>query len=160
MKLLGTARATLLLVFATLALICLGSCASSPKVHGLQIRMSASADANPDLENRASPLILHILELTAIDEFNRADYFSLTKNDASALGVDVLNKTEVILTPGAQKVVDLELGETISYLGFVAGYRDIDNSLWRLTQEVRPGKTDWIAVNLGKSQISIVEVND
>jgi type VI secretion system protein VasD len=140
--------------------VSLACCGGAPKKHGLEIRLTATADVNPDSESRPSPVILHVLELTSIDEFNRADYLALTEDDASALGGDVLNKTEIILTPGAFKEIALELDEQIAYLGFVAGYRDIDNSRWRVAQEIIPGKTDWIAVNIGKQQISIVEVND
>jgi type VI secretion system protein VasD len=137
------------------------SCGSAPpKKHGLEIRMSASADVNPDSQARPSPVILHVLELTSIEEFNQADFFALTQDDASALGGDVLNKTEINLTPGASRKMALELDDQIAYLGFVAAYRDIDNSRWRVTQEVIPGKTDWIAVSIGKQQISIEEVND
>jgi type VI secretion system protein VasD len=146
-------------VIAALA-ISLASCGGAPKKHGLDIRISATADVNPDSETRPSPVILHVLELTSIDQFNRADYFALTEDDASALGGDVLNKTEIILTPGDFKEIALELDEQIAYLGFVAGYRDIDNSRWRVAQEIIPGKTDWIAVIIGKQQISIEEVND
>ena len=137
------------------------SCGSAPpKKHGLEIRLSATADVNPDSQMRPSPVILHVLELTSIDEFNRADYSALTTDDASALGGDVLNKTEVTLKPGDSRTMPLQLGDQIAYLGFVAAYRDIDNARWRVAQEVVPGKTDWIAVTVGKQQISIEEVND
>lgn len=153
-------RLTGLIAVGLLAAV-LTACGSAPtKTHDLQIRVSATTDVNPDVESRPSPVILHVLELTAIDGFNSADYYSLTKDDASALGGDVLNKTEIILTPGASKEISLELNQQTAYLGFVAGYRDIDNARWRLSQEVVPGKTDWISVSLGKQQISITEVND
>ena len=154
----GFLHALAIVLTATL----LASCGSAPttKVHMLEIRMAASTEVNPDLEGRASPIILHILELTGIDQFSRADYFSLTRDDAASLGGDVLNKTEVILTPGSSKETELELNIQTAYLGFVAGYRDIDRSQWRVSQAVVPGKTDWISVNLEKSQITIIEVND
>lgn len=150
-------RALLLLILALLV-VGLTACGGAPKKESLEVRIAASADLNPDVDARPSPIILHILELTAIDEFNRADYFALTQDDASALGGDVLNKTEIILTPGATRTATLVLDNAVGYLGLVAGYRDIDSSLWRISQEVRPGKTDWIAVDLGKNQISIGEV--
>lgn len=138
----------------------LASCGGAPKKHSLNIRISASSDVNPDLNARPSPIILHVLELSAIDEFNRADFFALTQNDAAALGGDVLNKTEIILTPGSARETMLELDQQAVYLGFVAGYRDIDNSRWRVSQAVVPGKTDWISVQITKQQIEIIEVND
>ncbi|MEE4217171.1 MAG: type VI secretion system lipoprotein TssJ [Xanthomonadales bacterium] len=146
----------------SLMAMALASCGGTPvsEVHSLKIKMAAAADVNPDMESRPSPIILHILELSSIDQFNRADYFSLTRDDAASLGGDVLNKTEIILTPGASKQTELELNVQTSFLGFVAGYRDIDRSQWRVTQEVAPGKTDWVSVNLEKQKITIIEVND
>lgn len=151
-----------LFLFIILSLLVFGlaSCGGAPKKHSLNIRISASTDVNPDLEARPSPIILHVLELSAVDEFNRADFFALTQNDAAALGGDVLNKTEIILTPGSSKETVLELDQQAVYLGFVAGYRDIDNARWRMSQAVVPGKTDWISINIARQQIEIIEVND
>lgn len=138
----------------------LAACGGAPKKHSLTIRISATTDVNPDLDTRPSPVILHVLELTSIDGFNRADFFALTQNDAAALGGDVLNKTEIILTPGSSHETNLELDQQAVYLGFVAGYRDIDNARWRVSQAVVPGKTDWISISIAKQQIEIIEVND
>jgi type VI secretion system protein VasD len=151
-----------LLLFIILSLLVFGlaSCGGAPKKHSLNIRISATTDVNPDVDTRPSPVILHVLELSAIDEFNRADFFALTQNDASALGGDVLNKTEIILTPGSSKETMLELDQQAVYIGFVAGYRDIDNARWRVSLAVVPGKTDWIGIKIAKQQIEILEVND
>lgn len=130
------------------------------EVHTLEVRASAAADVNPDLDGRPSPIILHILELTGVDQFNRADYFALTRDDAASLGGDVLSKTEVILTPGSSKTTALELDIHTSYLGLVAGYRDLDHSMWREAQPVVVGKTDWISLTLEKARITIDEVNN
>lgn len=153
------ARLAIIAVLAC-SLLCLAACGGAPKKHGLEVRISASADVNPDLESRASPVILHVLELTATDEFNRADYFSLTQEGTPALGAAVVQSTEIILTPGAEKALNLELDEKVAYLGFVAGYRDIDNSRWRITEPVRPGKTSRVTVNLGRDQVTVVDVKD
>lgn len=147
-------------IIFSILVIGLVSCGGAPKKHGFEIRIFATSDVNPDLQARPSPIILHVLELTAIDEFNRADFFGLTQNDAAALGGDVLNKTELILTPGSSKQTTLELDQQAAYVGFVAGYRDIDNARWRVSQEILPGKSDWIAIEIGNKRISIVEVND
>jgi type VI secretion system protein VasD len=126
-----------------------------PKPHKLNIDVSASSDVNPDIDGRPSPVILHVLELSAIDEFNKADFFALTANDASALGGDVQNKTEVILTPGSSKSMVLELRPETTNIGFVAGYRDIDNARWRVSREVSKAETSQMTVVIGNQQISI-----
>ena len=153
-----TIRSLLVLIISAALVSCGGP--QVTEIHSLQIRMNAAAEVNPDLDGRPSPIILHILELTGIDQFNRADYFALTRDDAASLGGDVLHKTEVILTPGASKQTELELNVRTSYLGFVAGYRDIDHAQWRVSQPVVPGKTDWISLELEKQKITIIEVND
>lgn len=153
------ARPALIAVLAC-SVLCLAACGGAPKKHALEVRITANADVNPDLESRASPVIVHVLELTATDEFNRADYFSLTQDGSSALGAALVQSTELILTPGSEKTLNLELDEKVAYLGFVAGYRDIDNSRWRITEQVRPGKTSRITVNLGKDQVTVVDVKD
>jgi type VI secretion system protein VasD len=143
----------------SLLLIGLTSCASAPKKQYLGYRVSATADVNPDLENRPSPIMLHVLELTDIDAFNRVDFFALTQNDVTALGSALLSKTEIILTPGSSKENTLELNPQTSYLGFVAGYRDMDNSQWRVSQQIIPGTTERISIQLDKNRISIAEIN-
>lgn len=148
--------------FALLAIcIVLSSCGSAPpKPERLEIRIATSTDLNPDIEGRPSPAVLHILQLTDVDEFNRADYFALTRGDAATLGGDVLSKTEIVLTPGVSTETRMELHPQAAHLGFVAGFRDIDNARWRLAQAVVPGKTDWISVSLDRLIISIIEVHD
>jgi type VI secretion system protein VasD len=149
-------------IFLFTLIILLASCAAAPPppptVHPLEINLAATADVNPDIDNRPSPVIVHLLQLSAIDEFNRADYFALTSNDASALGGDVMDKTEIILTPGASKQVNLEVDQKVAYIGLVAGYRDIDNARWRVSQEIDPGRNASMSVTIGNQQISIDEV--
>ena len=147
-------------VSMVLITVLLTACGSAPKKETLEIRITATSDVNPDLNNRPSPVILHILELTAIDAFNRATFFELTENDAAALGGDVLNKKEIILTPGGSSETVLDLDSQTGFLGFVAAFRDIDNSRWRVSREVFPGKTDFVVIDIGKQQVTINEVND
>lgn len=142
-----------------MAAFLLASCGGAPpKARSLEVRVTAAADVNPDLQSRPSPVILHMLELSAIDEFNRASFFELTENDTAALGGDVLNRTEIILTPGSSRQTVLELDDRVAYLGFVVAYRDIDNARWRATQAVVPGATESILVDVGRQRISVSEV--
>ena len=147
-------RFFLLSVLVIFAVACAGP-AAIPKPPKLQINITASNDVNPDIDKRPSPVILHVLELSAVDEFNKADFFALTANDATALGGDVLNKTEIILTPGSSKSMTLDLKPDTTNIGFVAGYRDIDNARWRVSQEVSRAETSQMSVEIGNQRISI-----
>jgi type VI secretion system protein VasD len=152
------------LILTPLLVMGLTACGSAPEKKAepvapppviLTLEISASADVNPDLEARPSPLILNMLELKAVDEFNRADYLTLTQVEDFGLGGDVLSKTEITLTPGSSSETKLELNPNTTYLGFVAGYRDIDNSRWRASQMLVPGQSGRISVTLDRQQILV-----
>jgi len=134
------------------------ACASAPpppKPHKLNIDISATSDVNPDIDGRPSPVILHVLELSATDEFDKDDFFTLTASDPSTLGAGILDKTELILTPGSSKSMVLELKPETTSIGFVAGYRDIDNARWRVSQAVSKEEISQMKVVIGNKQISI-----
>lgn len=151
-------------VFAILGIVLsaaiLAACGAAPKERSMTMQITASSDVNPDLQSRPSPVVLHVLELSSIDEFNRASFFELTENATAVLGGDMLNKTEIILTPGGSRSSTLDLGESVAYIGLVAGYRDIDNARWRLSHQLVPGRTGSIVVHIGKQHVSITDSDD
>ena len=151
---------TLILIVASAALLALlAACKGAPpKKPGLELRITTTADLNPDIDSRPSPIVLHILQLTDTVAFDGASYVELTRDNASALGSDALSKTEVNLVPGDFREVDLILHDQTAHLGFVAGYRNAE-AKWRISEPVRPGKTDWIAIRLDSTAVSITEVN-
>jgi len=155
-----TLKLVVAIVLGSAILMTAASCKSMPKKSSLELRITTSSDVNPDIESRPSPIVLHVIQLTDEVSFDQANYFELTRDDATALGSDAISKTEIVLTPGDARSLPIELSPLTAYLGVVAGYRDIDNSVWRISQPIRPGKTDWIAVNLARQSITILEVND
>lgn len=148
-----------LLVFAMMAL--LGACAAppppEPEILGLEIL--AAEDVNPDREGRPSPVILHIMELSSTEQFATLDYMSLTTPSGSALGEALLSKNQMVLQPGQNKQLPLELDPLTTALGLVAGYRDIDNAVWRTSVVITQGSTKGISVTLGQQQI-VTEVSN
>jgi type VI secretion system protein VasD len=148
------------LVVASVLTHGLVSCGSTPPTPQQSqqtpvLSISATSDVNPDTEGRPSPIVLQVLELSTDVEFDRADYFSLTNEAQSGLGGTVLRSMEFVLTPGSTKTSPLELNERTTHLGFVAGYRDIDHSRWRLSLPVVTGETQSISISLNKQNISI-----
>jgi type VI secretion system protein VasD len=99
----------------------------------MTVSVEAAATANPDSQGRPSPVILHVLELKSTDQFNRLDYFSLTNNVQGTLGGDLVNQSQVVMTPGSNRMINMELNPQSTAVGFIAGYRDMDNAVWRQT---------------------------
>ena len=134
-------------------MVFLSSCGGAPKRENVALQISATADVNPDLQGRPSPIILHVLELNSEEQFNRLDYMSLTQSSGAALGPDLLGKTRLTLSPGDSRQLPLELNPQTTFVGLVAGYRDIDNASWRTSIPITQGDTKGIFVTLEHQSI-------
>ena len=131
----------------------LGACAGAPKREALGMQVTATADVNPDMQGRPSPVILHIMELNSTEQFNRLDYMGLTQPSGSALGSELLSKNRLVLQPGESKELPMELNPMTTAIGLVAGYRDIDNATWRKVVPITQGDTKGISITLEQTQI-------
>jgi type VI secretion system protein VasD len=140
-------------VIALALLALLSACAGAPKKETLTLAISATEDVNPDLQGRASPIVLHILTLKSAEQFNALDYQSLASASSGALGADQLARDQVVLSPGSSRSMELELDAGTQAIGLVAGYRDLNNSSWRQAVTISPGSTKSITVNLTKSML-------
>ena len=118
------------------------------------MQVNATADVNPDMQGRPSPVILHIMELNSTEQFNRLDYMSLTQPSGAALGAELLGKNQMVLQPGETKALPMELNPLTTAVGLVAGYRDIDNAAWRKVIPITQGSTKGIAITLEQTQIT------
>ena len=150
-----TVLKSLSVTLLSLALLGLFSaCAGGPpKREALDMQINATADVNPDLQGRPSPVILHIMELNSTEQFNRLDYMSLTQPSGAALGAELLGKNQVVMQPGETKALPMELNPMTSSIGLIAGYRAIDNATWRKLIPITQGSTKGIAITLEQTQI-------
>lgn len=147
-----------LLTVAMLGL--LSACAGGPpKRKALDMQITTTADVNPDMQGRPSPIILHIMELNSTEQFNRLDYMGLTQPSGAALGAEMLGKNQVVLQPGESRTLPMELNPLTTAIGLVAGYRDIDNAAWRKSIPITQGKTKGISITLEQTQI-VTTVSD
>lgn len=135
-------------VLMVTTMVFLSGCGGAPKRENVGLQINATADVNPDLQGRPSPIILHVLELSSEEQFNRLDYVSLTQSSGAALGPDLLGKTRLVLSPGGNSQLPLELNPQTTFIGLVAGYRDIDNAAWRTSVAISQGDTKGIIITL------------
>jgi type VI secretion system protein VasD len=152
-------QSTVITLLAVAIMVLLSACAGAPKREKLDIQLSATADVNPDMQGRPSPIILHILELSSTEQFDGLDYMSLTQPSGAALGVNLLSKNQVVLQPGANQALPMELNPMTTAIGFIAGYRDIDNAAWRTSVPVTQGDTKGISITLEQQRI-VTSVSD
>jgi type VI secretion system protein VasD len=147
-------RLLIISILMVTTMILFSGCGGAPKREEVGLQISATADVNPDLQGRPSPIILHVLELNSEEQFNRLDYVSLTQSSGAALGPDLLGKTRLILSPGDSRQLPLELNPQTTFIGLVAGYRDIDNAAWRTSIPIAQGDTKGISITLEHQSIT------
>jgi len=132
----------------------LAACGSAPPPPPpptiVALTVSASADVNPSAEGQPAPVTIRIYQLAATGAFEKADYFQLHDQEAAQLGTDLLARDEVILTPGTNKTMTIEVKPGTKFLGAVAAYRDIDRAAWRADLGVPANQTTKVAVAAGK----------
>jgi len=157
----GTVYRSVIVSLLTIAMLgLLSACAGGPPPReALDMQVNATADVNPDMQGRPSPVILHILELGSTEQFNRLDYMGLTQPSGAGLGGDLLGKNQMVLQPGESKALPMELNPLTTAIGLVAGYRDIDNAVWRKVIPVKQGSTKGISITLEQTQI-VTTVSD
>ncbi|MFJ7316395.1 type VI secretion system lipoprotein TssJ [Pseudomonas sp. NPDC098747] len=121
---------------ALTALALLAGCASlSPfsTLTKLDLKLTASAQVNPDLHGRASPIVVRLFELKHSAAFENTDFFSLYHRANESLTPDLVLGEELELQPGQSVDLKLKVAEDSRYVGVIAAYRDLPKSTWRYT---------------------------
>jgi type VI secretion system protein VasD len=95
------------------------------------VTIRTTADTNPDDNGRPSPVVVRLYQLRADGAFRDADFGALSRQDQTALGQDLLRRTDYTLTPGSRRQVEFELPEQAGALCAVAEFQRLDQAVWR-----------------------------
>jgi type VI secretion system protein VasD len=138
------------------AILGLGGCAAITPSHVLNAKVAASHDVNPNLYGRPSPVVVVFYQLKNVDAFNGADFDTLYQNPQQALGGDFVSQKQVEVAPGKATVIDWKLDPTTKYLGVVAAYSQLNNTVWRqYVQFQSTWAEESLVINVNRSKISI-----
>lgn len=140
-------------LFITLCGLILTACSSTPDPTLLDLTLTASADLNPDLTNRPSPMVIKLVELKSHTAFENADYFALSANTKSALGPDYIAEEVMPVRPGEIKKFKLRLHPESRFIGVLAEYRALDKAVWRYV--IQPQKEDFSDIRLALTKEAI-----
>ncbi|WP_028773291.1 type VI secretion system lipoprotein TssJ [Shewanella sp. Scap07] len=118
---------------------------------------NASADINPDINGRPSPVVVKLFELSSRTIFDTQDFFTLYESAEQILGPDLIKKDELEMQPTQQLEYPMTLNTNTRYIGVVVAYRDIDASRWRSVVEVDPTGYDNVNINIEKIAVYSTE---
>jgi type VI secretion system protein VasD len=106
----------------------------------------ASAQVNPSVSRRPSPLLVRVYELKSVAAFNAADFMALYQGDQAALGADLLAREEIMLQPGESRPLQRTLAPETRFIGVVAAYRNLERAVWRASVAVKPAAKQTLTI--------------
>lgn len=143
-------------VAALVAAAALSACSSGPpKPAQINGKIVASAQLNPSVSKRPSPLLVRIYELKSAAVFNDAAFMSLYQKDQTELGADFIAKDEIVLAPGETKPYTKVLSPDTRFVGVVAAYRDIEHARWRALVPIKTGQQHALTITAGELAIDV-----
>jgi type VI secretion system protein VasD len=114
--------------------------------------IAASADANPDVNGRPSPVVLHVYQLKADAAFNSAEFFALVDDHQKVLGDSLVSHDEFFVRPAEQRPVDVSVAKDAAFLGIVAEFREYRTASWRA---IGPSPRAGFTVAVERAKVSV-----
>ena len=156
MNIIGTRGSTRALAGLCIA-AALAGCASAPKptqVTGGSIE--GTAQLNPSINKRPSPLVLRVYELKNATAFNSADFVALYERDKAELAADIVSREEIILQPGETRPVAAKtLAPEVKFIAVMGAFRELERAQWRSVASVIPGQKQRIVIHADSLAISV-----
>lgn len=138
----------------------LSGCSSAPEKPEqpptiVNTKITVSLQANPDIDNRASPIAIRIFELKSLGKYSESDFYGLYDNYESVLGSDLLASEQFNLNPGDIHNLKQTTSTGTQYIAVIAAFRDLNKAIWRDHIILPVGKETQIMVAVEKLAISV-----
>ncbi|MEP9379132.1 type VI secretion system lipoprotein TssJ [Aquabacter sp. CN5-332] len=131
---------------------------SALKVTIAGVRILSDTTINPSPTGQASPVMVRIYALRNDQMWQQADFQSLFNDDATALGTSLITKREMIVPPGANIPVRIDLPLDAAFLATVAFFRAIDTAQWRAILPLESAMVNNVQINLSAVQVTLIQV--
>lgn len=97
----------------------------------LEITVYAAENVNPAENQRPSPVLVSVFEMSGTTAFQSVDFFALQQPESAVLGEELIHSEQQVLLPGETRVIRRTAAPRSRYLGVVVGFRDLEGSVWR-----------------------------
>jgi len=153
---------TLSLALALLALatrLALAQSAPGAAATPLELTVVGGPTLNLNAQGRPSPVVVRIFDLGASAAFEAADFTGLFEHPGDALRTDLLAQEEFTLRPGDIQEHNRDLPPRVQSLGVAAAFRDIQQAVWHLTVPLKPGRRNFVLIDLDRNTIRLMPVD-
>jgi type VI secretion system protein VasD len=131
---------------ATLVLAACGGAPKPPPPTTVNGAIQASAQLNPSVNQRPSPLLMRVYELKSASVFGAADFMALYQGDQATLAADMVSREEYMLQPGQNLPYKKTLAPDTKFIGVIGAYRNLEKSTWRAVVPVINGKAQTLTI--------------
>lgn len=125
---------------ATLGALAVTGCSSTKPpasdATAYSVHISVDKLVNLDSRGRPAPILVGVYELKSTDAFDLASFPALQDRAKETLGEDLVSLEQMVVVPGERRIVKRRANEMVRAVGFVAGYRQLEQSAWRSSVEV------------------------
>lgn len=112
----------------------------------IEILVLSTPEINLDIFNRPTPIRLDLYQMTEQGRFNYSTYLDLIDEDNS-LNKKLITRTQYMIHPDEVEFIIIDIDKDTKYLGVTGGFKNIDETNWRLTLFKQP--SNWMAGNNG-----------
>ena len=106
----------------------------------LNIQLQASDELNQDRQGASYAVLVRFYQLSDPSLFEKADVTALFRQDDDILGLTMVNKSELMVSPGIVTELDIPKIPESKYLGVVAFYRTAGGTKQVAMKKVNAGK--------------------
>lgn len=117
---------------------------------------------NPDFLGHATSVAVQVHQLSETGKFDSADVYSfLGGNETPALSSDSFGSSaQYIVSPGQTESEEISLVPGVTSVGVVVMFRNINESVWKLTAPVSSNGTTEITLHINGLKASITSDSD
>lgn len=121
----------------------------------VEVLITASPMVNPDLDGRASPVVVRLYQLASAEAFKEADFSSLYEADEKALGKSMLGRIEMIMEPGGVKAIATKANTEVAFMGVVVAYRKYETAKWRALYPLQGDKRTKVRADILRLSVDL-----
>jgi type VI secretion system VasD/TssJ family lipoprotein len=137
-----------------LALLLIAATGCLPFHHDPSVTVNVEGDSRMNIVNdRPNAAVVRVYELTARANFDRASRAALWRDDAAALGDELVAKRELTLLPDDHESLKIMLKKTTKFVAVAADLYDPDGEGWRVVYATQSAKKP-IRLHLAERQLS------
>jgi type VI secretion system protein VasD len=136
-----------------------GSSQSASPSFSIEATLVGGPNLNPNLQGRASPVVVRVFELKQTAAFRTANFSSLFERSKEALGDGLVAQREFILRPGDIRHYDRAGDPQPAALGLAAAFRTLDKDTWRVIVPIAPGTHNLLLIDFDNNEIRVPSIS-